>query len=107
MNFDSIELDDLEKVISIPKTVEEQLEETWFVKYGEHTLGVGLFLPNSNHCILAIIGEDYDNKIILGTYGSGDEYQDAVYKGLNIAYEGYLRSIKGDTVIGGLIIDDD
>ncbi|MBE8722989.1 hypothetical protein [Sphingobacterium pedocola] len=105
MNFDSIQLGDLERDTSIPNTVEEQVEETWFVKYGEQIVGVGLFLPNNDRCVVAIIGEDYDNKIMLGTYGSGDDYKNVVYKGLNIAYEGYLRSIKGDTVIGEIIID--
>lgn len=107
MNFDSIQLDDLEKVNFIPKTVEEQFEEIWLVKYGEQTLGVGLFLPDSRHCVLAIIGEDYDHKVILGTYKSGDGHEETIYKGLEIAYVGYLRSIKGDTVIGEIIIDDE
>jgi hypothetical protein len=101
IDFDNIQQANLQKEISIPKTVEDQVEETWFVKYKDDIIGVGLFLPGSDKCVLAIIGESYDNKIILGTYSTSDQQSEAVYKGLDIAFQGYLRSIKGDTVIEG------
>jgi hypothetical protein len=106
MNFDNIALSDLTQDVQIPNTVDEQVEETWFVKYGEEIIGVGLFLPDSKSCILALVGDDAEQKKIIGSYSSSDEHEGLILKGLEIAYEGYLRSIKGDTVIGKLDISE-
>ncbi|GGH18755.1 hypothetical protein FAZ19_11380 [Sphingobacterium alkalisoli] len=101
INLNNMQLEDLQKEVSIPKTVEDQVEETWFVKSGDDIIGVGLFLPESDNCVLAIIGESYEAKIVLGTYSTSDQQYESVYQGLDIAFQGYLRSIKGDTVIEG------
>ncbi|HLS96045.1 MAG TPA: hypothetical protein VK017_10830 [Sphingobacterium sp.] len=101
INFDSLQLEYLEKDSNIPKTVEDQVEETWFVKYRDEIVGVGLFLPDSDKCVLAIIGDSYDDRIVLGSYGTSDEQYQLIYQGLDIAFQAYLRSIKGDSVIEG------
>lgn len=106
MNFDMITLNDLQKGTNVPKTVEDQVEETWFVNFGEEAVGVGLFLSGSDHCVLAIIGDSYDDKITLGSYNSSDDQENLIYEGLDIVFQGYLRSIKGDTVIGEMKIDE-
>ena len=106
MNFDSIALGDLTQDVQIPKTVDEQVEETWFVKYGEETVGVGLFLPDSRSCVLAILGDDVAHRKVIGTYQSSDDHERLILHGLEIAYEGYLRSVKGDTIIGKLDIKE-
>ncbi|NQD69370.1 hypothetical protein HP439_01360 [Sphingobacterium shayense] len=106
MNFDIIKLEDLKKADHIPKIVDDQVEEPYFVNYGERTVGVGLYLPNSDHCVLALVGDSLDSKKIIGYYGSSDEHYELVLHGLRIAFEGYLRSFKGDTVIGDMEVDD-
>lgn len=107
MNFDIMKLEGLTKDSQIPKTVEEQVEETWFVRYGEEIVGVGLFLPDAASCVLAIVGNSDEDRRILGSYGSSDEHGELVRQGLEIAFEGYLRSVKGDTVIGRLDVGED
>ncbi|WDF70165.1 hypothetical protein PQ465_07245 [Sphingobacterium oryzagri] len=105
MNFDIITLDDLQKEANVPKTVEDQAEETWFVKFGEEVVGVGLFLPSSDKCVLAIIGNSYEDKIVIGNYAPEHTDEALLREGLDIVFQGYLRSIKGDTVIGEMQVD--
>lgn len=103
MNFDIIQCEDLKQAIHIPNTTTDHSEETWFVKFGEEIIGVGLFPLQSQHCSLAIVGNNYDDKKILGDI---DAHDTTIIEGLNIAFEGYLRSIVGDMVIGEKRVDD-
>ncbi|MNJ92192.1 hypothetical protein D3C87_98560 [compost metagenome] len=104
MNFDIIKCEDLEQAIHIPNTTEDHNEETWFVKFGEEIIGVGLFSKHSARCVLAIVGDAYDDKKIIGDINSHDKI---IIEGLSIAFEGYLRSILGDVVIGEKKVDDE
>ncbi|MFD1769898.1 hypothetical protein [Sphingobacterium suaedae] len=106
MNFEILTLDDLAKADRLPNIVHEQTEETWFVRYGEDIIGVGLFLPDSEHCVLAMVGNSETDKQQLGTYGSSDPHAKAITDALQLAFETYLRSVKGDTVIGSLPIEE-
>lgn len=103
MNFDMIKCEDLGQAIHIPNTTDDHHEETWFVKFGEEIIGVGLFPKQSKSCVLAIVGDSYDDKKILGNIDAHDK---VIIEGLNIAFEGYLRSIRGDVVIGKKHVDD-
>ncbi len=103
MNFDMIKCEDLQQAIHIPNTTDEPKEETWFVKFGEEIIGVGLFSKQTERCVLAIVGDGYEDKKLIGDI---DAYDTLVVEGLNIAFEGYLRSIRGDVVIGEKQVDD-
>lgn len=105
MNFDLITLENLGKAESLPKMVSDQFEETYFVKFGEEHVGVGLYLQDSEKCVLAIIGNSEDDNKILGSYGSSDEHSKLMMHGLKIAFEAYLRSFKGDSAIGKIELD--
>ncbi|MNT28154.1 hypothetical protein D3C72_1638190 [compost metagenome] len=52
---------------------------------------------------MAIVGDAYDDKKLIGDVGAHDKL---IIEGLNIAFEGYLRSIRGDVVIGEKQVDD-
>ena len=103
MNFDLIKCEDLQQAIHIPNTTDDHNEETWFVKFGEEIIGVGLFPQQSTSCVLAIVGDAYDDKKLIGDVGAHDKL---IIEGLNIAFEGFLRSIRGDVVIGEKQVDD-
>lgn len=103
MNFDLIKCEDLQQAIHIPNTTDDHTEETWFVKFGEKIIGVGLFPDHSERCVLAIVGDSYDEKKIIGDV---DAHDAIIIEGLNIALEGYLRSIRGDVVIGEKQVDE-
>ncbi|MBE8712807.1 hypothetical protein [Sphingobacterium hungaricum] len=107
MNFDIITLENLDKSESLPKIVSDQFEETYFVKFGEEHVGVGLYLQDSENCVLAIVGNSEDEYKTLGSYGTSDEHSKLMIHGLKIAFEAYLRSFKGDSAIGKMEIDKD
>ncbi|GHE41944.1 hypothetical protein [Sphingobacterium griseoflavum] len=103
MNFELIQCDDLQQAIHIPNTTDDSTEETWFVKFGDEIVGVGVFPRGSTTCALAMVGESYEDRRLLG---SVDDHDAVLLQGLEIAYEGYLRSIRGDVVIGNKPIDE-
>lgn len=103
MNYDLIKCESLQQAIHIPNTTDDHKEETWFVKFGDEIVGVGLFSKRSENCILAIVGDSYDDKKVLGDIDAHDRI---IIEGLNIAFEGYLRSIRGDVVIGEKKVDN-
>lgn len=103
MNFDLIKCENLQQAIHIPNTTDDHKEETWFVKFGEEIVGVGLFSNPNKSCVLAIVGDSYDDKKVLGDI---DAHHAVILEGLNIAFEAYLRSIRGDVVIGEKQVDD-
>ncbi|PRD56620.1 hypothetical protein [Sphingobacterium gobiense] len=106
LDFDNIKLEQLKKESALPKVVEDQVEETWLVNYGDEPVGVGLFFPDGDKCVMAIVGKTDDDKVVLGTYGTSDDHADLIYHALKIAFQGYLRSVKGDTVLGDPPIDE-
>lgn len=103
MNFELIKCEDLQQAIHIPNTTDDHEEETWFVKFGEEMVGVGLFPKGDSTCVLAIVGDSEEHRKLLG---NADAQDPIVIKGLNIAYEGYVRSIVGDIVIGNKQVDE-
>lgn len=108
LDFDNVPLQELKKESDLPKVVEDQVEETWLVSYNNETIGVGIFPAHSDQCVMAIIGDSSDNRVVLGSYGTSDEPDDHVeliVHGLEISYHAYLRSIRGDTVLGDLTND--
>lgn len=106
LDFDNVKLEQLEKESVLPKAVEGQVEETWLVNYGDETVGVGLFLPDSDKCVMAIIGKSDDDKVVLGSYGTSDDHAKLISHALEISFQGYLRSVRGDTVLGDPPIDE-
>lgn len=102
MNFDLVKCENLQQAIHIPNTTDDHREETWFVKFGEEIVGVGLFAKGSENCVLAIVGDGYDDKRVIGDI---EVHDTLIIEGLNIAFEGYLRSFRGDVVIGEKKID--
>lgn len=100
LNWDKIQLEELKKETQLPQVVEEQIEETWLVGYDGTTAGVGIFLPDSDKCVMAVVGESDDQKVTLGSYGTSDEHAALVSHGLEISFQAYLRSFKGDTIVG-------
>ncbi|MBD1422836.1 hypothetical protein [Sphingobacterium chuzhouense] len=106
LDFDNVKLDLLKREISLPKAVEGQVEETWLVNYGDETVGVGLFLPDSDKCVMAIIGNSDDDKVVLGSYGTSDDHAKLISHALEISFQGYLRSVRGDTILGDPPIDE-
>ncbi len=103
MNFDLIQCEGLQQAVHIPNTTDDHSEETWFVKFGEEIVGVGLFPKDGATCVLAIIGDREDNRQIVG---NPNDHESITIEGLNIAYEGYLRSILGDVVIGNKQVEE-
>ncbi|TYR36638.1 hypothetical protein FXV77_09045 [Sphingobacterium phlebotomi] len=106
LDFDNVKLEQLKKESDLPKAVEGQVEETWLVNYNDETIGVGLFLPDSDKCVMAIIGNSDDDKVVLGSYGTSDDHAKLISHALEISFQGYLRSVRGDTVLGDPPIDE-
>ncbi|NGM64355.1 hypothetical protein [Sphingobacterium sp. SGR-19] len=105
LDFDNVKLEQLKKEASLPQAVEDQVEETWLVNSGDQTVGVGLFLPGSDKCVMAIVGKS-DHKVVLGSYGTSDDHAKLIAHALEISFQGYLRSVVGDTVLGDPPIDE-
>lgn len=106
LDFDNVKLEQLKKETSLPQAVEDQVEETWLVNSGDQTVGVGLFLPGSDKCVMAIVGKSDHNKVVLGSYGTSDDHAKLIAHALEISFQGYLRSVVGDAVLGDPPIDE-
>ncbi len=97
MNKAEIKLSQLRKWTDVPKIVNDLADETWFVTQNNSPIGVGLFKKNSDQCIVAIVGEHEEDRVVLGNGSSPENAEDElVLHGLEIAFFAYLRSIKGD-----------